>query len=37
MTNMFFWFSNADGSKIEDNGGKLYEQPQTGTPLLVAE
>lgn len=30
---MFFWFQNADGSKVENAGDSLYEQYETGTPL----
>lgn len=33
ISKMFFWFSNADGTKIEDASGNLYEQYETGTPL----
>lgn len=31
MTDMYFWFTNADGTEIEDNDGKLFEQIQNGT------
>lgn len=33
IKNMFFWFENADGSKVENAAGNLYEQYETGTPL----
>ena len=33
IKNMFFWFENADGTKLENAGGNLYEQYETGTPL----
>ena len=33
IAKMYFWFQNADGSKVEDAGGVLYEKMETGTPL----
>lgn len=33
IAKMYFWFENADGTKVEDAGGSLYEKMETGTPL----
>lgn len=33
IAKMYFWFQNADGSKVENAGGVLYEKMETGTPL----
>ncbi len=33
ITKMYFWFQNADGTKVEDGNGALYEKMETGTPL----
>ena len=33
IAKMYFWFQNADGTKVEDGDGVLYEKTETGTPL----
>ena len=33
IVKMYFWFENADGTKVEDGDGVLYEKSETGTPL----
>ncbi len=33
IKNMYFWFRNADGSKVEDADGALFSKPAKGTPL----
>ena len=33
IAKMYFWFQNADGSKVEDGDGVLYEKTETGTPI----
>ena len=33
IAKMYFWFQNADGTKVENAGGTLYEKSETGTPL----
>ena len=33
IAKMYFWFENADGTKVEDGDGVLYEKTETGTPL----
>lgn len=33
ISSMYFWFSNKDGSKVENNSGDLFEQTESGTPL----
>lgn len=33
IAKMYFWFQNADGTKVEDGDGVLYEKSETGTPL----
>ena len=33
IVKMYFWFQNADGTKVEDAEGVLYEKSETGTPL----
>ena len=33
IKNMYFWFRNADGSKVENANGALFAKPAKGTPL----
>lgn len=33
IMNMYFWFRNADGSKVENANGALFAKPAKGTPL----
>jgi hypothetical protein len=30
---MYFWFRNADGSKVENANGARFAKPAKGTPL----
>ncbi len=33
IKNMYFWFRNSDGSKVEDADGALFAKPAKGTPI----
>ena len=36
ITNMYVWFRNSSGSKVDNADGALYPKPAKGTPLATA-